>query len=79
MRQSLKVFFDTYIAAKNALTFILIIIQTHQLAPTGDPLVDADSAVQSYHTIKQLSGENTNKYRIRMEDKIRILERFGLD
>ena len=71
--------FDTYSAVRDPLPFILDIIQTRQLAQPVDPLVDADSAVQSYHTIKQLSGENTNKYRIRMEDKIRILERFGLD
>ena len=44
-----------------------------------DPLVDADAAFQSYHTMKQSSGEITNKYRIRTEDKVRILLRLGLD
>ena len=29
--------------------------------------------------MKQLSGESTNKYRIRMKDKVRILLRLGLD
>ena len=29
--------------------------------------------------MKQLSGESTNKYRVRMEDEVRILERLGLD
>ena len=42
----------------DTLPFLLDIIQTHQLAPTGDPLVDADYAAQSYHTMKQLSGES---------------------
>ena len=71
--------FDTYSSAKNPLPFIVDVIQTHQLAPTGDSLADTDSAVQSYRTMKQLSGESANKYRIRMADKVRILERLGLD
>ena len=54
-------------------------IQTRQSAPTSDPLVSADSAVDSYHAMKQLSGESINKYRIRMEDKVRISERLVLD
>ena len=29
--------------------------------------------------MKQLSGERSRKYRIRMEDKVRILLRLGLD
>ena len=75
MRLSLKkcANFDTYSAAKDPIPFLLDIIQSHQLAPAGDPLVDANSAVQSYHTMKQLLSESTNKYRIRMEDKVRIL------
>ena len=54
----LKVCVDigTYSAAKDPLPFILNI------------MVDADSATQSYHIMKQLSGETTTKYRIRMED-----------
>ena len=31
---------DTYSGAKDPLPFPLDIIQSHQLAPTGDPLVD---------------------------------------
>ena len=71
--------FDTYSATKDQSSFTLDIIQTHQLAPSGDPLVDADSSAQSYHTVNQLSGESINKYRNRIEDKIRILEILGLD
>ena len=57
----------------------IIIIQTHQLAPTGDPLVDEDAAAQAYHTMKQNPGESTNKYRVRMEDAIKVMERLGID
>ena len=35
--------------------------------------------MQFYRTMKQLSGESTNKYRIKMEDKVKILEKLGLD
>ena len=59
-------YFDIYSAAKAPL-------------PTGDHLLDADFAVQSYHKIKQLPRESTNKYRIRMKDKVRILLRLGLE
>ena len=47
--------------------------------PTGDPLAYADSAPQSYHTMKQLFGESSNKYRVRKGDKVRILLWLGLD
>ena len=71
--------FDTYSAAKDSLPFLLGAIQTHQLAPTGDLLVNANFAVQSYHTMKQLFDDNTNKYRIRMEDKVGIFLGLSLD
>ena len=54
------------------------IIQTHQLAPTGDSLVDADATVQAYRIMKQSPGESTNKYPIKMEDKVKIIERLEL-
>ena len=59
--------------------FFVDIIQTHQLASTDDSPVDADSVAQSYHTMKQLSGESTNKCRIRMEDNVKGLQRLVLD
>ena len=49
--------FDIYSAAYDPLPFILDIIQTPQLAPTGDPLIDSDVAMQAYHTMKQQPGE----------------------
>ena len=52
--------YGTYSAAKGPLPLLLDIIQTHQLAPTGDPLVDEDAAVQAYHTMKQMPNESTN-------------------
>ena len=38
--------FDTFSAAKDPLPFLLDIIQKHQLAPTGDSVVDANVAMQ---------------------------------
>ena len=35
--------------------------------------------MQAYHTMKQQPGEPANRYRIRMEDKIKVMERLGLD
>ena len=58
---------------------LLDIIQTHQLAPTGDPLVDEDAAIQAYHTMKQNPGESTNKYRVRMEDTLKVMDRLGIE
>ena len=55
------------------------IIQTHQLAPTGDPLIDEDVAAQAYHTMKQNPAKSTNKYRVRMEDTLKVMERIGID
>ena len=71
--------FNTYSAAKDPLPFIIDIIQTHQLAPTGDHLVDSVVAMQAYHIMKQQPGEPANRYRIRMENKIKVMERLGLD
>ena len=45
--------YDTYSGAKDPLPLLLYIIQAHQLAPTGDPLVDEDAPVQVYQTMKQ--------------------------
>ena len=67
--------FDTYSVAKDPLPLLIDIIQTHPLASTGDPLIYADSAVQSYHAVKQLSGETTNKYRI----SLRLYKNFARD
>ena len=63
---------DTYSAAKDPLPLLLHIIQTHQLAPTEDPLVDKDAAVQAYLTMKQNPGESTKKYRVRMKVQLRL-------
>ena len=41
--------FNIYSAAKDPLLFLSDIVQTHGLAPTRDPLGDADTAVQAYH------------------------------
>ena len=60
-------------------SILLNIIQIHQITPTGDPLVNNDSAAQSYHTMKQLPDESTNTYPIRIEGKVRILLRLGFD
>ena len=54
--------YDTYSEAKDPLPFLLDIIQSYQLAPTGDPLVNADAAVQAYHTMKQSSGGSELTY-----------------
>ena len=42
-------------------------------------MVNEDAAVQAYHTMKQMPGESTNKYRVRMEDAIKVMERLGID
>ena len=44
--------FDAYNGAKEPLPLILEIIQTHQLTPTGDLLIDEDATVQAYPTTK---------------------------
>ena len=46
--------YDTYTAGKNPLPIILDIIPSHQLAPTGAPLVNANVAIQAYHTMTEL-------------------------
>ena len=61
------------------MTLLLNIIQAYQHASAGDPLVDEDAAVQAYHTMKQNLGESTNRYRVRMEDAIKVLERLEID
>ena len=71
--------FDTYSATKDPFPFLVDVIETRPLAPTGDPLVDTDSVVQYYHTMKQLTSESNNNYRTRMENKVRILQWLGLD
>ena len=71
--------FDIYSAAKDPLPYLLDIIQTYQLAPTGDPLVDADVAINACHTMTQLPGEPAHRYRIKMEDKIKVIEKLDLD
>ena len=42
-------------------------------------MVDEDAAAQAYHTMKQNPGESTNKYRVRMEDAIKVMKRLGID
>ena len=69
--------YDTYCGANDLSPFLLDVIESHQLAPTGDPLVDEDAAVPAYHTMKQNLGESTNKYQVRMEDTVKIIERLG--
>ena len=80
MKHSFKIVcIDIYSAANDPLPFLLDMTQTYLMAPTGDPFVDADSAAQSCRAKKQLSGETTNKYLIRMEAKIWILQKLALD
>ena len=68
---------DTYSEAKDLLPFLLYIIQTRQLAPTRDPLVDWDAAVQAYCTIMQNPGESTKK--VRMVDTMKLMKRLEID
>ena len=65
--------FDMYSAAKEPSPFLLDITQTQESAPTGELLVDNEVALQAYHTMKQLPGEPANRYRTRMEDKIKVI------
>ena len=71
--------YDTCSTVKNPLPFIPNIIQSRQLAPTGDPQADADVAIQAYFSTKQLPGEPTHRYRIRTEYMIKVIERLGLE
>ena len=71
--------YDTYSGCRDPLPFLLGIVQTHQLAPTGDSPVDEDDAVQAYYTMKQNLGEFMNKYQVRMGDTIKVMERLGID
>ena len=38
---------------------VMDVIQTHQVALTGNPLIDENAAVQTYHVIKQNPDEST--------------------
>ena len=42
-------------------------------------LVDEDAAAQAYHTMQPNPGESTNKYRVRTEDAIKVMERLEID
>ena len=42
-------------------------------------MVDEDAAAQACHTMKQNLGESTSKFRVRMEDTIKVMERLGID
>ena len=41
--------------------------------------MDKDAAIQAYHTMKQNPGESTNKYRVRMEDTLKVMDRLGIE
>ena len=70
---------ETKVKNVDSLIFLLDNIPTYQLAETGDPLDDADATAQAYHIMKQVPGESTNKYYIRMNDKVKVIERIGLE
>ena len=67
---------DAYDAGKDPLHLLQDINQTHQHAPIGDSLVDVVAAVQTNPTMRQTTGESTIKYCIRMEDKVKVIERL---
>ena len=65
--------FDTCSAAKDPLSFSGYYSDASACS-NGDLSVDADVAMQAYHTMKQLPCEPANKYRISMEDKIKVIQ-----
>ena len=70
--------FYIYSGAKNLLHLMMVIIQTNQLAPTGDLLVYENAAIQAYHMVKQNPGESTNQYRVRMKDSAKAIVILGI-